>query len=198
MPDRPSYLEVDTHLARRDERALAHLRGDPEWDEHFAATTPPEEVPDWVHALAQPPPRARRPRLWVVGAMLAAALVLLLLLPQGPYVGSKSGPSATLYVERAGIVTLWDGERPLLAGDRFRLELRDLGEPWFAVVYQEPGEPPVVLATGPGEGLIEGAWTFDAPAAGSRLVVIGWPEDPASQPASSLLQRPPVVILSLR
>jgi hypothetical protein len=198
MSERPSYLEVDTRLARGDQRALDALRGDPEWEAHLAATAPPEEIPAWVQALAaHPPRRAWRPRLWATGALLAAALALLLL-PQQPYVGSKGEATALLYVERAGVVTIWDGQRPLHSGDRFRIELAALDAPWFAVLYQEPGEPVVVLATGSGEGLIEGAWTFDAPAAGGQILVVGWPDDPAGLPPSALLQRPPALVLPLR
>lgn len=202
MSERWSYLEVDARIAEGDLRGLEALRGDPEWDEHLAATAAPLEVPEWARALERPQRRPRPRRRWLAaGALLAAALALLLLpnvRPDEPYVGAKGAASALLYVERAGAVKLWDGQRPLGPGDRFRIELADLGAPWFAVIYQEPGEPPVVLATGQGEGLLDGAWTFDAPAAGGKLLIYALQADPSGTAASTLLQRPPAVTLLLR
>jgi hypothetical protein len=203
---RPSLLEADRWAVTGDER-LATLRGDPAWDAHLAATAPLHEVPAWVLALDA---RPRRRRWWaaLAGALATAAVLLALIAvrPPGPYVGDKGVTAAVIHVAGAPSggapsgVTVWDGQTPLLAGDRFRVELADLpaGAPWFAVVLVEPGERPVVLATGEGDGLVDGAWALDAPARGAELIVLAADRDLAGQPPEALLELPAAARVPLR
>ncbi|MEQ1503307.1 MAG: hypothetical protein ABMB14_13805 [Myxococcota bacterium] len=197
MRDRPSYLDVDTRIAAGDRQGLAPLRGDPEWDAHLAATAPLDEVPAWVLELDRPRPRRRAWWWWPV--LAAAVIVALLVVPRAPYVGVKGGPTALLYVQHGAErpSTVWDGA-PLAAGDRFRVELADLEAPYFAIVYVVADEPPTVLATGTGDGLVDGAWALDAPAAGARLVVVGADRALTGLPADEVLARPAAVELRLR
>jgi hypothetical protein len=66
------------------------------------------------------------------------------------------------------------------------------------VLYVEPDEPPMLLATGTEEGLLDGAWTLDAPPVGARLIVVGAERALSDRSPEELLALPHDAELSLR
>lgn len=201
MADRYSYLEADRRIARGDPDALESLRGDPELAAHLEAVLSPGPVPDWVTQL-QPPRPARSLRWWLpaVPLLLAAAVLLWLAIPHAPYVGVKGEPSLQVHLRTASGAKRWDGREPLLASDAFRVEVRGVSQPYFAVVWHEPGEPSRVLVSGTREevGLLPPAWELDDPAAGATLVLVGAWVDPTEISPAELLRGPPLLSLQLR
>ncbi len=191
----PSYLAVDAATVRHERTRLAPLRGHPDWDAHLAAVEAVPDVPQWALRLGDAPRRSGLRRWGLVIASLATALAIWLLVvrpPPDPYVGAKGGAAALIHVERDGRVLVWDGASPLGPPDRFRIELTGLSEPWFVVVYRDPEEPPAVLATGQGDGLVDGAWAFDGPADGGRVEVYGFPTRP--EPEAWRFEEPSLVV----
>jgi hypothetical protein len=167
MADRPSFLQVDRwHVA--DDPRLAELSGDPEWRAHLASLRPEPEPA----GLATVPPRPRA-RPWAPAALLAAAA--LWLVAPDPYVGFKGDAALIVHVKVPGGSAVWDGARPLTAGDQIQVEVR--GVESFTLLYEDDGVR-TVLATGARPGVVEPAWVLDGPAAGDRLLLLG-PEQEA-------------------
>jgi hypothetical protein len=171
------------------------------------------ECRDYIAALAEPPPasgfvpiqerveaeRRSKLRTWfmLVPAAAAAACALLFIavrpqpdLPAGPpeeapYVGTKGFTSVWIYVKHGPNTELWDGKRPLFAGDRLRLKL-DPGRFRHVAVYsvKGPGAPTLLYAGSvtPAESTtLPEAWEVDGEPGAERLVVAF--SDQALEPA---------------
>lgn len=128
----PSMLTLDlAALGRLDPAVQRHLQGCMRCRSMVDASSPTgEPVPEWVHD-ARP---ARRPSSfrWLAPVLLAAMAVVGLMVPQfqGPVheeTRAKGQPSFALYLERAGTVQLWDGQQPIVTGDRLQLKVAAAG-----------------------------------------------------------------------
>jgi hypothetical protein len=187
----PSYLALDrASLGEPSPELTTHL-------ETCA------ECRDYIAALAEPPPasgfvrirerveaeRRSKLRSWfmLLPAAAAAACALLFIalrpqpdLPAGPpgelpYVGTKGFTSVWIYVKHGPNTELWDGKRPVFAGDRLRLKL-DPGRFRHVAVYsvKGPGAPTLLYAGNvvPAESTtLPEAWEVDGEPGAERLVV---------------------------
>jgi hypothetical protein len=167
--------EVSEHV-RRCEVCQQQLR--------LLAEAPP--APDPAAVWARIAERERRSRVWWTGASLLAAAACLVLVvgrasvtPAGdmpaPYVGAKGFASVWIYVKRGASTELWDGKRPLAAGDRLRIKL-DPAAFRRVEVYsvKDPRAPELLYAgpTAPGSSTLPDAWEVDAQPGAERLVVV--------------------------
>jgi hypothetical protein len=156
----PSYLALDrASLGEPSPELAAHLQSC-------------AECRDYVAALAEPPPAA--------GILLFIGVRPQPDLPAGPhgelpYVGTKGFASVWIYVKHGPNTELWDGKRPLFAGDRLRLKL-DPGRFRHVAVYSVKGpDTPTLLYAGnvtPAESTtLPEAWEVDSEPGAERLVV---------------------------
>jgi hypothetical protein len=166
----------------------------------------------YVESLTEAPPvsslpelrrRAQRQtqrlyRAWWAFAPLAAAACALLFFGLRPrddrtegssgYVGAKGFASVWIYVKHGPRTELWDGKRPLSAGDQLRLKV-DPGDYSQVAVYSlKQQDAPERLYAGtatPGvTSTLPDAWELDAEPGAERLVVVlshapvtpSWPE----------------------
>lgn len=95
---------------------------------------------------------------------------------QAPYVGTKGFTSVWIYVKHGANSELWDGKRPVFAGDRLRLKL-DPGQFRHVAVYsvKGPDAPSLLYASDvkPGESFtLPDAWEVDGEPGAERLLVI--------------------------
>ncbi|RLB52938.1 MAG: hypothetical protein DRJ42_13440 [Deltaproteobacteria bacterium] len=121
---------------------------------------------------------------WGIGATGLAALVAItfLILRPGPvtdsteYTTVRGAPAVGLYVKRGTRVMLWDGQRPVAAGDRLRLKVvaegfthvsvlteGDAGD--YSILYEASVEPS-------GENVLPPAWEVDDAPGDESLTVI--------------------------
>lgn len=154
----------------------------------------------YVESLAEAPPVSALPELrrrtqqqsqkiyrawWTFAPLAAAACALLFygLRPSEPpgeaksgYVGAKGFASVWIYVKRGPHTELWDGKRPLSAGDQLRLKL-DPGDYSHVAVYslKRPEAPEKLYAGAATPGVtstLPDAWELDAEPGAERLVVV--------------------------
>jgi len=182
----PSYLALDrASLGPVTSELQAHL----------------EECSDcrqYVEALGvAPPPQGlveirrrieRRPRslpwVWIAGPVAAAAAALLFVslrpqpgLPEhSVYIGDKGFSSVWIYVRHGSSTALWDGKKPVFAGDRLRLKV-DPGRFKRVEVYslKDPSAPELLYAGGVSPGRSEtlpDAWEVDGEPGDERLLVV--------------------------
>ncbi|MEO0603952.1 MAG: hypothetical protein AAF211_21120, partial [Myxococcota bacterium] len=174
-------------VIRRDDDRLASLDDDPEWQDHLREVRRELAVPAWARELEGGAPAPRRsPWWWAVGLGLAALLAVIVLWPRPSYVGVRGDLGVTVYFEQS----VWDGS-PIAVGAPFRLELRGPRAPFYAVLLEERGET-TRLSTGrwPDDGVVPGAWAFDAPPApDAALVVLTLTHDPRGLAVDELVER---------
>jgi hypothetical protein len=197
----PSYLALDrASLGEPSPELTAHMESC-------------DECRGYVAGLAEPPPtsgfvrvqqrveleRRSKRRGWFMllpAAAAAAAAVLFIAvrpqpeLPVGPraeqpYVATKGFTSVWIYVKHGTNTELWDGKRPLFAGDRLRLKL-DPGRFRHVAVYSVKGAdtPSLLYAANvtPAESTtLPEAWEVDGEHGPERLVVAF--SDEALEPA---------------
>lgn len=129
--------------------------------------------------------RARHWRwAWAGAALVAAAAGLLLVGSQPPpsspepplYVGDKGFSSVWIYVRHGASTALWDGTKPLYAGDRLRLKI-DPGRFERVEVYstKAPAAPELLYAGSlvPRQSsTLPDAWEIDGEPGDERLLVV--------------------------
>jgi hypothetical protein len=205
----PSFLALDrVALGAASAELTAHVAGCEACRGYVGALTSAPTASDRDLALVKDRIRQRR-RWWRWrtallggGGLVAAAAyaVVLAVMPRArvaapgddadAYLGSKGLPSVSIYVKHGQRSDLWDGRRPVTAGDRLRLKV-DPGPHHRVQVYSSspPAPPdsgaPALLYAGavaPGQGtILPDAWEVDAaPGAEQLLVVFG---DRAIEPA---------------
>jgi hypothetical protein len=187
----PSYLALDrASLGEPSPSLEAHLETCVECRDYVAALAEPPPASGFVRVQQQVEAERRsRRRGWfmLLPAAAAAAGALLFIgvrpqpeLPAGPrgeppYVGTKGFTSVWIYVKHGTTTELWDGKRPVFAGDRLRLKL-DPGRFRHVAVYSVKGpDSPALLYAGnvtPGESTtLPEAWEVDGEPGAERLVV---------------------------
>ena len=189
----PSYLALDrASMGESPPEIATHLRSCAACQGYIAGLAEPPPASGFAQVQQQVEAerrfeRRRRFMLWPAAAAAAAAGALLFIAvrpqpdppaePRGeqPYVGMKGFTSVWIYVKHGNNTRLWDGKRPLFAGDRLRLKL-DPGRFRHVAVYSLKGsEAPALLYAGrvtPGESsTLPEAWEVDGESGAERLVV---------------------------
>jgi hypothetical protein len=202
----PSFLELDRQCLGLsvDASTAAHVAACARCGQYIASYRPATDAPAWLSAKAtrsaserpKRTPHASRARLvWAGSFALVAAVCLAVYWParrEGAYDGVKGGPSVALFVQRAGLVGLWDGA-PLRAGDRIRLQVMP-DEFDFVSVFGLPvgGAAPQRLYTGPltprASALLPKAWQLDAAPGPEQLVVLLSHAELSDQAVKALLR----------
>jgi hypothetical protein len=183
----PSFLALDrVSLGLASAEVSQHVSGCEVCQRHLRdlAETPPAPEPSGVWSgVAR---RERRARAWVAGAsVLAAAACLLLVLGRAPvtttpeeqptYVGAKGLASVWIYVKRGAQTELWDGKRPIAAGDRLRIKLDPAAFRRVEVYSVKDPRAPEQLYAGAvaaGSSTLPDAWEVDGEPGAERLVVV--------------------------
>jgi hypothetical protein len=158
----PSYLALDrASLGEPSPELATHLASCERCREHVAALAEPPPASGFVRIQQRVEAERRsKQRSWLMLLPAAAVVALLFIairpqpdLPAGPrgeqpYVGTKGFTSVWIYVKHGPNTELWDGKRPLFAGDRLRLKL-DPGRFRHVAVYSVKGpEAPALLYAG--------------------------------------------------
>lgn len=185
ISEHPSYLELDRQClgVSTDANTAVHVAACARCRDYVASYRPASDAPAWLIAVG---PRKRdrlhasRARLaWASGCALVAAVCLVLYWPtqrDEPYIGVKGGPSVALFVQRAGVVGLWDGA-PLRAGDRIRVQVMS-DEFDYVSVFGLPthGAAPQRLYAGRltprTSALLPKAWQLDSAPEPEQLVIL--------------------------
>jgi hypothetical protein len=186
----PSYLALDRAALGAPSAELAsHIESCPECRAHVEAVTEPAPGSGIV-TVRQRIDAERRSKLRSAVALLpllaaAAGVSFVLMRPQPdlpagpresePYIGTKGFSSVWIYVKHGANSELWDGKRPLFAGDRLRLKL-DPGQFRYVAVYsiKKPSEPALLYSGSvePGQSVtLPDAWEVDAEPGAERLLV---------------------------
>jgi hypothetical protein len=97
--------------------------------------------------------------------------------PAPVYVASKGLPSVWIYVKRGEDLTLWDGQRSLEPGDRFRIKVDPQGHTYAQVFSREAPDAALVPIYGdrvPGDAVttLPAAWQLDRRSGRDSLVVV--------------------------
>jgi hypothetical protein len=200
-PNHPSYLALDrASLGEPPPELTAHLETCVECRDYVAALVAPPPASGFAHVQrrikAERRSKLRSSFMLLLPAAAAAGTLLFVglrpqpALPVGPhgeqpYVGTKGFTSVWIYVKHGTNTELWDGRRPLFAGDRLRLKL-DPGRFRHVAVYSVQGpDTPTLLYAGnvtPAESTtLPEAWEVDGEPDAERLVVAF--SDEALQPA---------------
>lgn len=183
----PSFLVLDrASLGSASPRVNEHVAGCELCREYLRSLEQAPPPGAQVGVLVAIQGRQRRLRAWWAGAsLLAAAACSILVLGRGAstppatqaqavYVGVKGLASVWVYVKRGDSTELWDGRRPLVAGDRLRIKLDSAGFARVAVYSVKAPHAPELLYSGgitPGQNTLPDAWEVDGEPGDERLVV---------------------------
>lgn len=210
----PSYLALDRaslgHAVADVQRHLDDCQECRAYVESLRAPASVRGLSD-VRERIQQGPRSSQTRRWLwlsSGAMAAAAaLTLFLRLRPQPgasteplYIGDKGFSSVWIYVRHGNATALWDGKKPVFAGDRLRLKV-DPGRFKQVVVYsvKNPNAPELLYGGSllPGQSVtLPDAWEVDAESGAERLLV-AFSSEPVKPTWSEWLRgkAPPGVVL---
>lgn len=185
----PSFLALDrAQLGAATPDVVTHLERCDTCREYLETLTATALAPSAAlrqHALEREKLPVQWSR-WLAAASLAAAFcgVLLFIRHEEPpttraddvYVGEKGFRSVWIYVRHGTETQLWDGKRPVVAGDRVRLKL-DAGSYHHVEVYSlsDPRHPTQLYesALTPGQNLtLPDAWEIDDSPAAEQLFVL--------------------------
>jgi hypothetical protein len=177
----PSFLALDrAHLGETTRDVASHVERCEACRRYLESLTVPAPLPGFA---------GRRSTRWsrVLGAtsLAAAACAAFLWLQHDKsdaarvgeaYVGEKGFRSVWIYVRRGADTQLWDGKRPVIAGDRLRLKI-DAGSFHRVEVYSSSGpQNPTRLfesALTPGQTMtLPDAWEIDDSPDAERLSVV--------------------------
>lgn len=185
----PSFLALDrAHLGVQTGDVAAHLEHCQACREYLESLTVPAPLPSFAVrqlALAHRPGGFRWSRVLGAASLLAAACAAILWLQHQPrdvarvdqvYVAEKGFRSVWIYVRRGAETQLWDGKRPVAAGDRLRLKI-DAGSFHRVEVYSsnDPQNPTRLFqsALTPGQTMtLPDAWEIDDSPDAERLSVV--------------------------
>jgi hypothetical protein len=190
----PSMLALDlAALGGSDPVVERHVASCQECRARVQASAPsPEPVPVWVTAAPRPAPWSLR---WLVPALVAAVAAVVVVTRSEPpsSTRAKGQPSFALYVERGGVVRLWDGQQPVFAGDRLQLKVAASGfdslqvgvaasDGGWRVVYQGAVDPAA-------ETVLPESWVVDEADPSLRLGFLlcdgGCPEGEVARAATA-------------
>jgi hypothetical protein len=184
----PSFLALDrTHLGASTPDVEAHLERCATCRQYLESLAASAPVPNFSLPLPAFERRRARWSQWLGAASLAAAAACgALLWLQHPdrdakrvdetYVGEKGFRSVWIYVRRGAETQLWDGKRPIAAGDRLRLKI-DAGSFHRVEVYSlsDPQHPTRLFesALTPGQTMtVPDAWEVDDSPVAEQLFVV--------------------------
>jgi hypothetical protein len=186
MNPHPSFLALDMHaLGASDSATAAHVQSCARCQAHCSRLQPPP-FPEWARQLDQQKRSFRSwSRVWQLAALCAAAVVVAAILPKSlrrPEPGVKGSPSVAVYMKRGAAVRLWDGEEPVLPGDRLQFKVAPAGFSRVTVVSLE-ADKTVELYAGEvaalGETMLPRSWTIDGES-GPELILIVFSSSPLS------------------
>jgi len=167
----PSFLALDRHaLGMSDPQTAAHVETCELCAAHVRAVSGREPIPDWVVSRK----RTGR-RQWVGWLALAAAVLLAIGVYRepapAPYVGAKGVAEVTVFVQRNGEVSVWQGEavRP---GDRVRLGIQPTDLRYVTIQSGDETlfEGPISGDTDP--WLVPASWEVDGEGDSEAITVI--------------------------
>ncbi len=141
--------------------------------------------------LQAKPAAARRWLVWLPVPLMAAAVVVLLALPEEPTIRARGGISVTLVAKRGERTFEASQGVALLAGDRLRLRLDDPRGGFVQVAaLSERGRSSVLYegAVGRGATVLPDSWELDAEPVREVLLVLLWDEPPSSGALESWLE----------
>jgi hypothetical protein len=185
----PSFLALDKAslgLGAADvESHLASCEACRRYVDTVSAPAPQADLEQLRLRIARAPSAPSRARWVWLGAPLAAAAALAVLvgvrpqpsLPERPlYIGEKGFSSVWIYVRHGSTTALWDGKKPVVAGDRLRMKV-DPGKFTRVEVYSTTDpDAPELLYRGdvrPGQSVsLPDAWEIDAEPGDERLLVV--------------------------
>lgn len=183
----PSYLALDrASLGLLTPDVRAHLDRCDECRGYFDSLhqiPPPAGLAQIRTRIARRGKRRRLSLLALPVAAAAAGLVLLAIRPQPSlptqpsYIGAKGFSSVWIYVRHGNGTELWDGKKPLSAGDRLRLKI-DPGRFQHVEVYSVddgPDAPQLLYAGSMTSGqstILPDAWEVDDAPGDERLLVV--------------------------
>lgn len=164
MTDHPSPLALDR---------LALGGGTPDTAAHVERCGPCRAYVAEIRGDPGPMPanlrrRGARSRVWLAPVALAAAVLLAVLVPREPYVGTKGRvPQVEVWTRRGERVDRWDGA-PLHPGDALRLRVDPGG---YRFVTVRSGD--ALLYEGPVDGrtALPASWRLDAAPGPERLQI---------------------------
>lgn len=183
----PSFLALDrAYLGAATADVTAHLEHCPACRQHLELLAAPAHVPRFVARPRASEHSSFRWNRWLSAVSFGAVtLGVILFIARGehgrarvddPYVGEKGFRSVWIYVRRGSETQLWDGKRPLAAGDRVRLKI-DAGSFQRVEVYSlsDPRNPARLYegAISPGQTMtLPEAWEIDDSPAPEQLFVV--------------------------
>lgn len=187
-PTHPSYLALDrASLGAIPHDLQAHLDACAECRRHLESLREPAAPQGLVELRTRIAAQARSwpwPWLWLAGPLAAAAVALLFIgmrpqpdLPERPlYVGEKGFASVWIYVKHGGGTALWDGKKPVFAGDRLRLKVDPAHFKRVEVYSVKDPSAPELMYSGnvrPGHSAtLPDAWEVDGEPGDERLLVV--------------------------
>jgi len=198
LEEHPSRLELDrAWLGAGSPETTAHLGRCERCSAWVARLEQPVAVPGWVSEIGAP-----RRRSWLsagTGLVAAGALSVLLLVPWGqmqvgPSTQAKGTPAVALYVQRDGVVALWDGQQPVAPGDSLRLKVVPEGLRFVVVAAATGSGTPLVLFQGEVRGdeeLLPESWRVDASPEDETMVIVRSRERLDATGLPALIASPP-------
>lgn len=185
----PSFLALDkASLGVAEGDVHAHLASCEACRGYVESVSAPAALADIGQVRSriarEPGPRQLARWIWL-GAPLAAAAAWAVFvgmrpqpaLPQAPvYIGEKGFSSVWIYVRHGSSAALWDGKKPVHAGDRLRMKV-DPGRFRRVEVYSttNPDAPELLFRSHvtPGRSIsLPEAWEVDAEPGDERLLVV--------------------------
>jgi hypothetical protein len=147
-------------------------------------------LPAWVRELERPPHRAHD-SWWLFRSSLVAALALFATVgvvvrmkywgPEQSDRGAKGMPSIAVYINRHGVVSLWDGQAPVQPGDALQLKVAAGGYSRVTVAALQDGTLTELYAGSPAnEGLLPRSWTVDD-APDPEVLLVAFSRSPLSK-----------------
>ncbi len=188
LHEHPSFLALDRmHLGLASDEQRSHVGDCAACRAHLEAVSEPP-LPAGFGVLQRAIEARRRARWsWLGGAasLAAAACAVLLFVSHRPprveidesgYVGAKGFRSVWIYVKHGLETELWDGKKPIAAGDRLRMKL-DPGTYHHVQIYSLDADDSATLLfeseLTPGQNLtLPDAWEVDGAQAPERLFVV--------------------------
>lgn len=183
----PSFLALDkASLGIAAAEVQAHLATCEACRKHVDSVRTPSALSqiEGVRRRIAREPRARPRWIWLAAPLAAAAALAVFVglrpqpaLPQAPiYIGEKGFSSVWIYVRHGSSTALWDGEKPVFAGDRLRMKV-DPGRFKRVEVYSttNPEAPELLFRSDvtPGQSIsLPDAWEIDDAPTDERLLVV--------------------------
>jgi len=191
MTAHPSMLELDAFALGAGRAEVAtHVEGCTRCAAHVARVQQQLPVPAWVREVEASRGRARHPA-WIFRSSVLVAVALFALGtffvrmkhrgPDEPDRGVKGMPSVAVYIKHEGVVSLWDGEGPVHAGDAVQLKVASGGYPRVTVAAVQGGTLTELYAgSAAGEALLPRSWMVDEEV-GPEVLLVAFSRSPLTK-----------------